>query len=84
MTKYKKLTRKAGITIPKDLRAEAGFSPNMAIDLIATDEGVLIKKHVPTCNLCGSIENVVAVDGFEICIVCAGKLNEAVGLKYGA
>ena len=83
MLKHKKLTKKSGITIPKDLRAEAGFTPNMAVDFVKTEDGVLIKKHIPTCSICGNVEKVVSVEGFEICTVCVGKLNEAVSLKYG-
>lgn len=43
----KKLTSKAGITIPKALRADMGWQPNMAVDLIPQEDGSLtIRPHI--------------------------------------
>ena len=38
----KKLTSKAGITIPKALRADLGWQPSMAVDLAPQEDGSLI------------------------------------------
>ena len=78
MTKHKKLSKKSGLTIPKDLRHETGFKPGMAIDMVATDEGILIKKHTPTCHICGTIEKVATYKNFDICAGCADGLSKAV------
>ena len=83
MEKHKKLTRKSGITIPKDLRHETGFTPSMAIDLVSVPEGILVRKHVPTCNLCGSPFKVVTVNNFDVCRDCAYIIYGAVRDKYG-
>lgn len=83
MIKHKKLTSKAGITLPKDMRHDAGMAPGMAVDMITTDEGILIRKHVPTCNICGSTEKIIAYAGFEICAECAKYLYEEAVNAYG-
>lgn len=70
MVKHKKLTRNNGLTIPKDLRANYGMLAGQGLDLVETDEGILIRKHVPTCFCCGSIESVKTFKGFEICAEC--------------
>lgn len=55
----KKLTSKAGITIPKALRADMGWQPNMAVDLIPQEDGSLtIRPHIDLCRFCGAHESV--------------------------
>lgn len=78
MKTSKQLNNKSGITIPKQIRAEAGWFPGMAMDVEATSEGVLIKKHVPTCQFCGTIDKVAQVLGIEVCLKCGEKIAEAV------
>lgn len=81
-TKSKKLTSKAGLTIPKDMRFDAGFTPGMAIDLIPTTDGILVKPHVPTCRFCGSIESIGTVKDMDVCAKCAKELVQEVNDKY--
>lgn len=83
MIKHKRLTSKSGITIPKDLRHRVGYTPGMAVDLVATGEGVLVRKHVPTCSICGSVDSVVGVHGYEICKGCVALMAEEVRKRYG-
>lgn len=77
----KQLTSKSGITVPKNIRSAAGWHPKMAVDVKVIDEGVLITKHVPTCNFCGAIEKVAKVMEIEICINCAKAIYEGVQKK---
>ncbi|MGN0601142.1 MAG: AbrB/MazE/SpoVT family DNA-binding domain-containing protein [Oscillospiraceae bacterium] len=76
--KHKKLSSKSAVTIPKDMRLSAGFTGGMAVDLIEIDDGIMIRKHVPTCCYCGSIEKVLKFRGNEICSECAKKIAEEV------
>ena len=76
--KHKKLSKASGVTIPKDMRLSAGFVPGTAVDLTETEDGILIRKHVPVCRFCGSRDKVVRFHGEEICAVCAADLNEEV------
>ena len=55
----KKLTSKAGITIPKALRADLGWQPSMAVDLAPQEDGsLIIRPHIDLCRFCGTHENV--------------------------
>lgn len=78
MEKHKKLTSKSGITIPKDMREQIGFRPGMAVDLITTREGVIIKAHTPVCRFCGLPEGLIIVEEIHICAECAGKVLKGV------
>ena len=72
----KKLGKRGGITIPQQLRHEAGIMPGAPLDIEAVPGSILITKHVPSCNICGSTENVLTVQGFEICATCAVSLAD--------
>lgn len=82
MIKYKKLSKARGVTIPKDLAANLGLFAGSAIDLVETAEGILLRKHVPTCVFCGSAEFVDTVKGKEICAKCAHEMREEINSKY--
>ncbi|WP_124100905.1 AbrB/MazE/SpoVT family DNA-binding domain-containing protein [Ruminococcus sp. Marseille-P6503] len=81
MIKHKKLTSKAAVTIPKDLRLSAGFGGGMAVDLIERDDGILIRKHVPVCRYCGSVEDVLKIRQDEICCSCAAAIAAEISQK---
>lgn len=70
----KKLGKRGGITIPQQLRHAAGLHPGAPIDIEADGSGLIISKHVPSCNLCGAVENVVTVEGMDICPACAKRI----------
>lgn len=82
MRKYKKLSKARGITIPKDIAAETGIFGGSAVDLTATDKGILITKHIPTCIYCGSAESVGELRGKEICAKCAREIRKELDNIY--
>ena len=82
LVKYKRLSKTRGLTIPKDLAANLGMFAGVAVDLVETAMGILIRKHIPTCFFCGSIESVDTVKGKEICAKCAREMREEINSKY--
>ena len=75
----KKLTSKSGITIPKALRADLGWHPSMAVDLIPQNDGSLkIRPHIDLCRFCGTHEDVKKYKDICLCPECAKKMKEAV------
>lgn len=82
MVKHKKLSKARGITVPKDLAANAGFFAGAAVDLIEIDGGILMCNHVPTCTICGSVNSVETILGKEVCAECAAKIAKEIGEKY--
>lgn len=79
----KRLTSRSGITIPKHVRAEAGFLPGMPVSIETVEDGVLIRKRVPTCRFCGSVHDVVKIHGMEMCGECAAAIRKELD-KVGA
>jgi bifunctional DNA-binding transcriptional regulator/antitoxin component of YhaV-PrlF toxin-antitoxin module len=78
MVKHKRLTSKSGITIPKDMRAEAGFFPSMSVDMTSTPDGIVIKPHVPVCRFCGSVDIIVTEKKIPVCRSCAEDIQREV------
>lgn len=75
---HKKVNKDGSITLPKQLRTEAGIFVGNAVDIEMTDEGIKIKKHVPTCRFCGNTENVKNIMDIDICRDCAAKIHKVV------
>ena len=82
LVKYKRLSKARGVTIPKDLAANLGMFAGTAVDLVETSMGILLRKHIPSCVICGSIESVDTVKGKEVCAKCAREMREEINSKY--
>ena len=79
----KKLTSKAGITIPKALRADLGWQPSMAVDLAPPEGGksygsLIIRPHIDLCRFCGTHENVHKYKDVCVCSECSEKMKEVI------
>lgn len=75
MKTSKRICKNGSITLPKQIRGEAGLFPGNAVDIeTSTDGTVTIKPSAPCCRFCGTIENVIIADNVIICRKCAEKL----------
>lgn len=75
MTTSKRICKNGSITLPKQVRAEAGLFPGNAVDIsTAADGSVTLRPSAPCCRFCGSVENVIKADNVIICRKCAEKL----------
>lgn len=80
MNAQKKLGKKGTLTIPQQLRHQLGLQGGAALDISATEDGgLLLQKHLPTCNICGGTQGVVKYKGFDICRECRRGLREVAG-----
>lgn len=82
LIKHKKLSKARSVTVPKDMAANLGMFAGTAVDLVEQENGILLRKHIPTCVLCGSVESVDTVKGKEICAKCACEMREEINNKY--
>lgn len=75
-TAHKRLTRHGGITIPQAQRHQMGLRPGMAMELEQRGGELIIRKAVPACHLCGSVERVATSGGLDLCHNCWLRLGE--------
>ena len=78
MTRFKKLSKSRGITIPKDMAAELDFDAGTALDLTAEEGKLIVTRHVDTCRFGGGAEDVKRFGDVFICPECAEKLHKEV------
>ena len=83
MTISKKLGSKGAVTVPQQLRHIAGIQPGAPIDIEDTSDGLIIRKHIPSCCFCGGVESVATVEDIEICAKCAKRLSTEAAGKLG-
>lgn len=72
----KKVTKGGSVTFPRMMRQKTGILPGVPVDMEADEDGIHIRKHVPTCFHCGTVDNVREALGIEICPGCAVKILE--------
>ena len=58
MTVSKRVAKSGAVTLPRQLRQETGILPGVPVDIEADEDGVHIRKHVPTCHFCGTVDDV--------------------------
>lgn len=74
----KKIAKSGSVTLPRSMRQETGIHPGVPVDIETRGDGtVTIRKRVPSCFHCGSVDDVAKVSGIEICRNCAEKIWEA-------
>ena len=83
-TKHKKLKKKAGMNNPKDNKLTENIAVGKADDNEKTADGIMIRKHRPTCCYCGSVDNVRSIKGRDTCRNCAEEIIEEVKTAYGS
>ena len=66
MTVSKRVAKSGAVTLPRQLRQETGILPGVPVDIEADEDGVHIRKHVPTCHFCGTVDDVKTVCGIDV------------------
>lgn len=80
MSKFKRIGKSGGITIPAELRRDWGYTSGDAVEINPENGDLVIKKYVPKCFLCGSSENVKRFKGKDVCKSCIKELAKEAGL----
>ena len=76
MKLYKKVSKTGGITIPQQFRHLLNIPKGAAVEVEADEEKIVIRKHIPTCMVCGTAENVAIVGEVEMCRHCTEELEK--------
>jgi AbrB family looped-hinge helix DNA binding protein len=75
MQSVKKITAHGAVSIPVSIRRSLGLKKNEAMDIAVDDCGrIILTRHVPKCNACGSEKKVGTVNGITMCEECCRKI----------
>lgn len=64
------------LVLPAEFRQALSLQEGDAVELSLAQDGVLVRRHVPACALCGRPENLYAFRGKKVCMHCIRALRE--------
>jgi len=63
------------IVLPKEIRDTLRIDIKDPLEILATEDSIILRKYVPGCTLCGEIsDNYIMVKGRRICLNCSGAI----------
>jgi len=73
----RKLDELGRVVIPTDYRRQLGWQEKDDIEMIVTDNSIVLKKAIDGCMFCKSAINLVKMGNCCICRDCINRLHEA-------
>lgn len=64
------------IVIPSTMRKSYNIEKGEKIELLAMDEGILLRKYKPGCIFCGNICDIILFEGYIICRDCLKRMTK--------
>lgn len=65
------------IVIPQEIRKVQGLKPGTPMEIYTDERGIVIRRHVAGCLICGAADNTVAVEDTRFCRRHAREIGEA-------
>ncbi len=63
------------IVIPMPIRKALGIAVRDRLTIKAVDDRIILTKAVPTCALCGTTDDLVALEEKHLCAACIRKIQ---------
>lgn len=80
MNRFKTITKRRQLTLPKDIAAHLNMSRNDQVELTTTPDGdLLVRKINKVCRFCGSSRNVIHFGDIFVCHGCAVSMSKRKG-----
>ncbi len=65
------------VVIPKEIRKLLDMKEGEdCFEILMQDDCIVLKKHNPTCVLCGGADDLIELDGKLVCRACIVALNK--------
>jgi transcriptional pleiotropic regulator of transition state genes len=65
------------IVLPIELRRFYGIAEHDPVAIFVDGDCIILKKHQPGCELCGSVDELIEVSGHHFCRHCAMDIEHA-------
>lgn len=69
----RKLDELGRIVIPKELRTTYGIKEGDPIEIMTTEDGILLKLYRPGCSCCNTVSGLIEINGIRLCADCIQK-----------
>ncbi len=65
------------VVIPKEIRKFLDMTEGVdCFEILMQDDCIVLKKHNPTCVLCGGADDLIEIEGKLVCKTCIETLNK--------
>ena len=64
------------IVLPIELRRTLDIAERDALEILVSDETIILKKFQPTCIFCGNGKNLITHKDKNVCPACIASLRE--------
>ena len=71
----RKIDELGRIVVPKEMRKSLSIENGDEVEILFTEDGILVKKYIPYCVLCSGKDDLQPVEGKYICRDCRAKIG---------
>ena len=64
------------IVLPVEVRRANEINEGDMLEIINTEDGILLKKHGSRCLFCGAEENLIQYKDKKLCIECKDNISK--------
>ncbi len=71
----RKLDQLGRIVIPKELRNTFDLNETDPIEIFVEGNEIILRKYQPACIFCNDADDIVQIDGKNVCRKCINKIK---------
>jgi len=75
----RKMDELGRVVIPVELRRTLNIGEKDALEIFVMGEQIVLRKYTPGCLLCGSFDQLHAIEGKQVCLECRIKIGRTLG-----
>ena len=71
----RKIDELGRIVVPKEMRRSLSIENGDEVEILFTEDGILVKKYIPYCVFCSGKEDLQPFEGKYLCRACREKIG---------
>ena len=64
------------IVVPKEMRKKMDIANSDPVEIYVDGDKIILTKYQPSCNFCGSEDEVIEFKGKKICSACLEEIKK--------
>jgi transcriptional pleiotropic regulator of transition state genes len=72
----RRLDQLGRIVIPKELRTTLDLKDTDPVEIFTEGDRIILRKYQPSCIFCGEAEDLVQIDGKNVCRKCVERIGK--------
>ncbi|MBE6695226.1 MAG: AbrB/MazE/SpoVT family DNA-binding domain-containing protein [Ruminococcaceae bacterium] len=71
----RKIDELGRIVVPKEMRKSLSIENGDEVEILFTEDGILVKKYIPYCVFCSGKDDLQPFEGKYLCRACREKIG---------